>query len=204
MIELITKVATSTEFWSGLGGAIVGGVFTLLGTHIEGNRQERKSIEDAKEKRLNVLIGVKAEMDCLVALYKERMEHAMNNYNGKEPFALQFPVTQNYFTFYEANSLVLSSVKETTLNEIVSLYASSRSLVDSFRGNNAVLEQLVMSRKIYEETRRPEHKFQFEQEYMIAVDYGQGLQGIHEQTMDKYKTCMAAISKEINELRNAK
>lgn len=46
-----------TELISGLVGAVIGGLFTLWGTMIEGRRQQRESDEQAKLSKLNVLIG---------------------------------------------------------------------------------------------------------------------------------------------------
>lgn len=41
----------NNEMISGLIGAIVGGLFTLWGTLIEGKRQERNNEADSKKKR---------------------------------------------------------------------------------------------------------------------------------------------------------
>lgn len=201
MIDFLSKVVSSTEFWSGLGGAVVGGGFTLLGTIIEGRRQERQNAINAKEERLNVLIGIKAELECLFNIYNARMAEHMSSYNGDGPFFFQFPVTQNYFTFYESNSLALSKVNETTLNEIVALYATSRSLVDSFRGNNEIIEKLVQARRIYDSTGLEHHKEQFNTDYGIATDYGLGLKEIHLQTMERYQTCLVSITSEVEAIK---
>ncbi|EPG3109397.1 hypothetical protein NER38_002285 [Klebsiella aerogenes] len=204
MIDFLSKVVSSTEFWSGLGGAVVGGGFTLWGTIIEGRRQERQNATNAKEERLNVLIGIKAELECLFTIYNARMAEHMSSYDGNSPFLFQFPVTQNYFTFYESNSLALSKVSESTLNEIVALYASSRSLVDSFRGNNVMIEKLIQARRIYESTGLDQHREQFNTDYNIATDYGVGLKDIHLQTMKKYQTCLASIALEVETLKSIK
>lgn len=204
MIEFLTKVAGSTEFWSGLGGAVAGGLFTLGGTLIEGRRQERQNATNAKEDRLNVLIGVKAELECLFNIYNARMLGNMDEYTGDSPFLLQFPITQNYFTFYEANSLALSKVNEKTLNEIVAMYATCRSLVDSFRGNNEVIEDLIRSGRIFESSNSEYHREQYNTDYAIATEYGAGLKEIHLQTMERYRTCLDSICSEIQSLRDTK
>lgn len=204
VIEFLTKVAGSTEFWSGLGGAIAGGLFTLGGTLIEGRRQEHQNAENAKEERINVLIGIKAELECLFGIYNARMLQHMREYTGDAPFFLQFPITQNYFTFYEANSLALSKVNENTLNEIVAMYATCRSLVDSFRGNNQLIEKLIQSRRLYDSSGLEHHREQFNTDYNIATDYGVGLKGIHLQTMERYQTCLVSISSEVESLRTTK
>ncbi|HHT1297713.1 TPA: hypothetical protein ACTYCO_004359, partial [Enterobacter hormaechei] len=62
-----------TELISGLVGAVIGGLFTLWGTMIEGRRQQRESDEQAKLSKLNVLIGIKAEITSLNDVYSKRM-----------------------------------------------------------------------------------------------------------------------------------
>lgn len=204
MVEFLTQVAGSTEFWSGLGGAVAGGLFTLGGTLIEGRRQVRQNTANAKEERINVLIGIKAELECLFSIYNSRMLEHMRAYKGDSPFLLQFPITQNYFTFYEANSLALSKVDEKSLNEIVSMYATCRSLVDSFRGNNQLIEKLIQSKRLYDSTGLAHHSEQFNIDCSIATEYGAGLKEIHLQTMGKYQTCLVAINSEVKSLRTTK
>lgn len=99
---------------SGLIGAIIDGLFTLWGTVIDGRRQERNSGNDSKEKRRNVLIGVKTEIITILEVYQSRIAKNLGEYNGRGPFNLIFPITQNNFSFYETNAFYLTSVKEET------------------------------------------------------------------------------------------
>lgn len=46
-----------SELISGLVGALIGGLFTLWGTLIDGRRQDRASVNEAKDKQKSVLIG---------------------------------------------------------------------------------------------------------------------------------------------------
>ncbi|HHT1298222.1 hypothetical protein QRZ33_11755 [Enterobacter hormaechei] len=71
-----------TELISGLVGAVIGGLFTLWGTMIEGRRQQRESDEQAKLSKLNVLIGIKAEITSLNDVYSKRMVKTIESYES--------------------------------------------------------------------------------------------------------------------------
>ncbi|HDQ5283632.1 TPA: hypothetical protein QA377_002048, partial [Raoultella ornithinolytica] len=76
----------SSELASGLLGALIGGLFTLWGTLIDGRRQERASENDAKYKQKSVLIGIKAEIETLLEIYKARIYDSLEEYEGGKPF----------------------------------------------------------------------------------------------------------------------
>ncbi|MCW2482979.1 hypothetical protein J5224_28350, partial [Candidatus Symbiopectobacterium sp. NZEC135] len=85
---------------SGLISTIIGGIFTLWGTMIEGRHQQRGNEEQTKDIKLNVLIGVKVEIISLLDVYNNRMFKAIKLYDCSSPFFLFFPITQYNFSFY--------------------------------------------------------------------------------------------------------
>ncbi|SFN14073.1 hypothetical protein SAMN05428971_0222 [Candidatus Pantoea varia] len=192
----------NNEMISGLIGAIVGGLFTLWGTLIEGKRQERNNEADSKEKKKNVLIGVKTEITTLLELYQSRMMNHMGEYNGDAPFNLIFPITQNNFSFYESNAFYLSSTNEITLKAIVAFYSSARSLVDSFKYNNLIIEDLIKKNTLYHESQLEIHLQDLRDTIAMATDYGKGLKSIHSDTMIKLDVCICKINEEILELES--
>ncbi|HEI8290721.1 TPA: hypothetical protein SLE00_000306 [Citrobacter koseri] len=189
-----------SELISGLFGALIGGLFTLWGTLIDGRRQERASDNEAKEKKKSVLIGIKAEVETILELYKARICDSLERYEGGKPFDSIFPLTQNYFSFYESNSFALTSVNEETMKSIVVCYGSARSLVDTFRMNNQVLEDLSKLQTIYHETQKDIHRFNLEQTYHIATMYGEGLKQIHNEVMLRISLCLDSINANLAEL----
>ncbi|APL45968.1 hypothetical protein QU507_002014 [Escherichia coli] len=189
-----------SELISGLVGALIGGLFTLWGTLIDGRRQDRASVNEAKDKQKSVLIGIKAEVETLLELYKARIYDSLENYEGGKPFESIFPLTQNYFSFYESNSFALTSVNEETMKAIVICYGSARSLVDTFRMNNQVLEDLAKLQTIFHETQKDIHRFNLEQTYHIATQYGEGLKQIHGEVMSRIAICLDKINVNLDEL----
>jgi hypothetical protein len=196
------NILESKELVSALIGAFVGGSFTLAGAVYEGRRQLKQLQRSSDEKRIATLTGVREEISSLISLYLSRMKEPLETYDRKSPFYHIFPITQNYFTFYEENSSFLAEVSSETLTLIVSFYTSARSLIDSYRGNNSLIEKIdsftVTSYSVVNE----QYKNHFERYYEIATDYGQGLIKIHYEVMQRYESCLDAINQEITLLRN--
>lgn len=192
-----------SELVSGLVGAVIGGLFTLWGTIIDGSRQERNSETESKEKRRNVLVGVKTEIITLLEVYQARVARHMEEYDGNGPLNLILPITQNNFSFYESNAFYLSSVKEDTLKSIVSFYSSARSLVDSFKYNNQIIESLIKKNTIYNETKIAAHLSDLQDVIHMATEYGIGLKSIHDEAMSRLEACLVLINSEISELNHS-
>ncbi|EKZ2441578.1 hypothetical protein ACU63X_01740 [Klebsiella aerogenes] len=186
-----------SELASGLLGALVGGLFTLLGTLIEGRRQKRALEEEARSKQRSVLIGIRTEIITLIDLYKSRMSDSIDNYDGSEPFSNIFPLSQNYFSFYDTNSLSLASINEEALKSIVMFYGSAKGLVDTYKMNNDVVDELSKLQTIFHETNMDIHKFNWEQTYHIAIDYGKSLKDIHNEVMSRVQVCLENIESEV-------
>lgn len=186
-----------SELASGLLGALVGGLFTLWGTLIEGRRQKRALEEEARSKQRSVLIGIRTEIITLIDLYKSRMSDSIDNYDGREPFSNIFPLSQNYFSFYDTNSLALASINEEALKSIVMFYGSAKGLVDTYKMNNDVVDELSKLQTIFHETTMDIHKFNWEETYRIAIDYGNSLKDIHNEVMSRVKICLENIEREI-------
>jgi len=138
MIELIN----STEFWSGLIGAVIGGLFTLWGTLIEGNRERKTKEDDLLTKKINILKGVKTEIELITALYNQRMNSHINNYKDGQILDVYFLITQNNFVFYESNAEFISELDENVLKDVVRFYITAKSLIDTFNTNNTNINKI--------------------------------------------------------------
>ncbi|MEG2266486.1 hypothetical protein [Citrobacter gillenii] len=186
-----------SELLSGLIGAFVGGFFTLCGTIIEGRRQKGILNNELVEKQRGALVGIKTEIVILMDLYKSRMSQEIDDYDGVSPFGCVFPLSQNYFSFYESNSMILTSLEECTMKSIVSFYGSARSLVDTYKMNNEAINDLFRLQTIYYETNLEIHKFNWENSHRIATEYGSELKKIHNEVMVRVEDCLIKIDQEI-------
>ncbi|WP_127350731.1 hypothetical protein [Dickeya fangzhongdai] len=181
--------------------ALLGGWFTMKGVTLQVKEQTKRQATAAREKRITTLLGVREEIDSLIKLYLARMAEEIEKYDRNSPFDNIFPITQNYFTFYEANSASLAEVHSETLTKIVSFYTSARSLIDSYRGNNALIERLDSTQVASDITGNKEHLSHLKRYTILATEYGRGLMVIHEEVMLRYKQGIEAINNEIAQLQ---
>ncbi|EOI5730277.1 hypothetical protein ACMS09_003766 [Cronobacter malonaticus] len=181
--------------------ALLGGFFTMRGVIFQVKQQAKQQAKAAREKRITTLMGIREEIDSLIKLYLARMAEEIEKYDRNSPFDNIFPITQNYFTFYEANSSSLAEVQRDTLSKIVAFYTSTRSLIDSYRGNNALIERLDSTKVASDVTGNKEHLAHLERYTSIATNYGRGLMTIHEDVMLRYKQVIDAINDEISQLQ---
>lgn len=171
------------------------------GVILQVKQQAKRQAIATREKRITTLLGVREEIDSLIKLYLARMAEEVERYDRNSPFDNIFPITQNYFTFYEMNSASLAEVHRETLTKIVAFYTSARSLIDSYRGNNALIERLDSTQVASDITGNKEHLAHLKRYTILATEYGRGLMMIHEEVMLRYKQCIEAINGEIAQLQ---
>ncbi|MBW9466549.1 hypothetical protein [Enterobacter roggenkampii] len=201
MIEFLTKVAGSTEFWSGLGGAVVGGLFTLWGTVIEGKRERDNREQDNLSKKLNILKGIRTEIELITSLYNERMGAHISNYKPGQLLDVYFLITQNNFVFYENNAEFISELGEDVLKEIVRFYITAKSLIDTYNTNNTNLNEVkTLSLKVADNPHNHTHVNLLNAYMGIASQYAPMIVEIHNQTVESQRKAISAINGEINRL----
>lgn len=181
--------------------ALLGGWFTMKGVTVQVKQQAKQQATATREKRITTLLGIREEIDSLIKLYLARMAVEIEKYDRNSPFDNIFPVTQNYFTFYEANSASLAEAHRETLSKIVAFYTSARSLIDSYRGNNALIERLDSTQVASDITGNIEHLAHLKRYTILATEYGRGLMVIHEEVLLRYKQVIETIDGEIAQLQ---
>lgn len=201
MIEFLSKVASSTEFWSGLGGAVVGGCFTLWGTIIEGRRDKINKEQDNLSKKINILKGIKAEIELITNLYNERMNHHIIDHKQGEILDVYFLITQNNFVFYERNAEFLSELDEKVLNDVVNFYITAKSLIDTYNTNNlSITEIKTLSLKVADNPHSETHVNLLHAYMELAAEYAPMIIEIHTKTLEAKENVINSINKELNKL----
>lgn len=201
MIDFIEKVAGATEFWSGLIGAVVGGLFTLWGTLIEGRREHKNKHEEQLAKKLNILKGIKAEIDLVSDLYNQRMESHIANYRPGQVLDVYFLITQNNFVFYESNAEFISELDEKVLKDVVKFYITAKILIDTFITNNTNINEIKnIALKIAEEPNNQSYKGLLNAYTSIASQYAPMIIQIHNETMTCKDQVITSIIQEISKL----
>lgn len=202
MQELLSKSLEVSPLLSALIGAIIGGGFTFAGSFYQARQQAKQQRKVSLDKRMTTLIGLREEMVSLIALYQSRMGETISSFRCDTPFYNIFPLTQNYLTFYEANSSALAEVKSHTLTAIVSFYTSVRSLIDTYRANNEIIYKIDAARVACDVTNNAIHRKYLEKYLETGTDYGQKIVAIHKEVMQRYEYCLQALNNEIEQLKD--
>ncbi|EON4637487.1 hypothetical protein ACNDHA_000978 [Escherichia coli] len=68
------------------------------------------------------------------------MKTHIDNIKPGQMLILTFPVGDDNFTFYEQNANVIAKLNDSARDSIINIYTYSRSLIQSFKGNNKLIE----------------------------------------------------------------
>lgn len=126
-------------FFSGLIGAGVGGWFTLYAAKITIRQAaEAENRQDAKEIQ-NLLDALGVELGTLWTLHAQRIGAIVAELTDGEPFLYYYPLSQDYFTIYNANAACIGKIQDASLREaIVVTYNKCKKVVDGFNYNNTL------------------------------------------------------------------
>lgn len=73
------------------------------------------------------------------------MKTHIDNIKPGQMLILTFPVGDDNFTFYEQNANVIAKLNDSARDSIINIYTYSRSLIQSFKGNNKLIEDYEKS-----------------------------------------------------------
>ncbi|QLH67090.1 hypothetical protein HXV88_11820 [Aeromonas veronii] len=176
--------------------AFIGGGATLSGVLIANFFQERARGKQREEYIQGVLNGLHSELECLWLKYDARVGFIIEQLEGGEPFGFYWPITQDYFTFYSANANSLGNVPDKELRDkIVNVYGELKSLVDSYRMNNMLIEKFDIALALYQSEPSEVNKQNFNACRASLVEYAQSLKESHD-------TCKQQIKPLLETLRN--
>ena len=97
-----------------------------------------------------------------------------------EPLDIYYPLVSDFFTVYNGNSFLIGNIQDNDLRkQIIKTYTISKSLVDSFRMNNDLVNKFEHAHKIYEETQKEMHRKQAEAHYLVLKEYAKSLKQTH-------------------------
>lgn len=135
--------------------ALIGGAATLSGVWIANRFQERNRARQQSEYIQGIVNGLHAELEALWLKYDERMGYLVEQLEDDKPLDYYWPITQDYFTFYGANASALGQLTDKQLRlDIVKVYSELKSLIDTFRMNNVLVEkyQIAIDRYLSSKT----------------------------------------------------
>lgn len=173
------------NFWVAIVGAVVGGIFPLLGGWFS-YRWQQKVLEKKEQKTLrNALCAVKLEFEEFWASYKQSLNLIEKQYPEEKNEVVQF-IRQEHFTVYKSNISLFSQLQDEELQRLmIRTHMAFRALLDKIDGKNMTLERIVSSTCMFINSSNPIYKQQAE---VLSKD------------LEKQAIMLEASCKEIDEL----
>ena len=185
-----------SEFLAGLLGGLIGGCCTLLGVLVSHKLSGRNRRREQDELLQGVLQGLHDEIETLWDIYIERVGRQVETLKDGKGIESYWVVTQDYFTIYTSNCHLIGRISDVDLRkEIISTYTIAKSLLDSFRMNNELVNQLEQAMLLANETGNETHMREATLRRQQVVTYAIGLKIIHAELRDRTSSLLRNLRK---------
>lgn len=131
----IRSIMQNNELLSAFFGALVGGGFTLAGTLLTdynnnkaAKEQEKNLIKMLKHSLHTELVNLKSLLEME---FKESLE------SKADIFGSTCVISQDYFTVYHSNSILVGKLDEEIRNKVINVYILAKYFIDAIKGNTA-------------------------------------------------------------------
>ena len=182
--------------WSSFLSALVGGSFTLAGVLVAHKLESNKQQSNENELITGILKGIHDEVDCLWGLYSSRIGNMTESLPKDKPLDVFWPITQDYFTFYNANATLLGRIKDVELRKLIVItYSNLKGMVDTYRMNNELVIKFEAAAFLHQETQTEVHKQQLGARYNAMVQYAKSLQETHLSCKDSVQKLLRELDK---------
>ncbi|EEQ3487389.1 hypothetical protein H8G23_005561 [Escherichia coli] len=116
---------------------------------------------------------------------------------------LTFPVGDDNFTFYEQNANVIAKLNDSARDSIINIYTYSRSLIQSFKGNNKLIEdyEKILIGMADNNKDKTMYKRLHDAKIDVMVDYAQGIKNIDAELRDAINKGFNIIDQEVKSLQ---
>ena len=140
MIKLENDVLST--FFAALIGSFMGGLYTLEGVR-ESHRLEIIRNQSEEENLIaNFLQMIHTEINVLWDQYNEKMGKTLETLPNNSPLQLYYPISQDYFSVYNNNTMILGKIENERLRTLITtIYSMAKGLVDGFKMNNELLNK---------------------------------------------------------------
>ncbi len=192
-----------SSLFTALIGAVVGGLFTLMGVYYEASNTRRKAERESLELQLSVIKGAKGEVSILLDLYDLRMKDAVDAIEPGKPLNIIFPIGDGNFTFYEQNAKEIAKLKDQSRDAVIKIYTYARSLIQTYKANNKFIyeheESLIEVRKNNDDDFYVKLA---DEKYKRLVNYGQSIKSIDGETRKAIKDGFNVMNLEIERIES--
>ncbi|WP_024181130.1 hypothetical protein, partial [Escherichia coli] len=127
----------------------------------------------------------------------------IDNIKPGQMLILTFPVGDDNFTFYEQNANVIAKLNDSARDSIINIYTYSRSLIQSFKGNNKLIEdyEKILIGMADNNKDKTMYKRSHDAKINVMVDYAQGIKNIDAELRDAVNKGFDIIDQEVKSLQ---
>lgn len=131
------------------------------------------------------------------------MKTHIDNIKPGQMLILTFPVGDDNFTFYEQNANVIAKLNDSARDTIINIYTYSRSLIQSFKGNNKLIEdyEKILIGMADNNKDKTMYKRLHDAKINVMVDYAQGIKNIDAELRDAVNKGFDIIDQEVKSLQ---
>ncbi|EER4329833.1 hypothetical protein HQI88_09150 [Escherichia coli] len=131
------------------------------------------------------------------------MKIHIDNIKPGQMLILTFPVGDDNFTFYEQNANVIAKLNDSARDSIINIYTYSRSLIQSFKGNNKLIEdyEKILIGMADNNKDKTMYKRLHDAKIDVMVDYAQGIKNIDAELRDAINKGFNIIDQEVKSLQ---
>ncbi|EAZ8340274.1 hypothetical protein CGY43_26775 [Salmonella enterica] len=131
------------------------------------------------------------------------MKTHIDNIKPGQMLILTFPVGDDNFTFYKQNANVIAKLNDSARDSIINIYTYSRSLIQSFKGNNKLIEdyEKILIGMADNNKDKTMYKRLHDAKIDVMVDYAQGIKNIDAELRDAVNKGFNIIDQEVKSLQ---
>jgi hypothetical protein len=156
-----------------------------------------KDKDKDKETLQGVLQAIHDEMESLWEAYMDSVGHHLEALPNGQPFNMYWPITQDYFTIYNSNALLIGRIPDPDLRKlIVSSYSKARGLIDSYRLNNDLVQKFEYACLVWQETGNPVHQTTATARETALAQYAVKMKESHARIKEQVQHLLRALRKE--------
>ncbi len=134
---------------SGLIGAVVGGIATLVGAKWQLSSAEKGQEEREDRHHAAILRAIHDELETLWEQYLLTVGNAILALPANQPFRAYWPVSNDYFVVFNSNAVFIGHLRDDDLRKsLIVAYSRAKGLIDSFRLNNGLVERFENAHSI--------------------------------------------------------
>jgi hypothetical protein len=182
-------------------GGIIGGSMSLIASLKATERAYKYRLKLQEQSRQegvkNLIQAIHDEIDILWDRYLWGAGNELEKLAEGEPFLSFYPVTQEYFIVYNANSSLIGSIDNHELRkEIVTIYTKAKSLIDSYKMNNNYLERYHNLTSLFQQSKNPIFEQQASVIKILMIDRVKKIKLTHDEIKQDIKTLLEMLKKE--------